>query len=667
MAKSYKLHPLPQPVASSIPWHERLNDEQYAVVAAPASTQLVIAGAGSGKTRTLIYRVAWLLEQGAPLDSLVLLTFTNRAAREMSERVSDLLKIDTRTMWAGTFHSVCRRILRDHATRLGFPENFSVIDREDSESLMKAVIADLPSNPNTSSTRFPRADTVLNILSDALNRGRVVDDIVRERFPQFSEHTERIDEAMRRYSARKAEYGVMDFDDLLFLCHRLLIDHEDIRQGYARQFRHVLVDEYQDTNTVQAALVDLLVQHHRSLMVVGDDCQSIYSFRGADFQNIIGFRDRYPQCEVKLLSRNYRSSPQIVALANTSIRHNRVQYDKELVSQQADGHLPALIPCPNEGVQSAFVAQRILEIRDEGVELQKICVLYRAHWQSMELQLALGKARIPFVIRSGVRFFEQRHIKDVLAFLRFVENPRDELSFARIATLAEGVGAGTAGKLFMYLRAHDDWTSALRSPDVARIAGKRGAAGAQQLAQVLERIARPDMRSNAAATIDYVRQSLYDDHARRVFENAPNRLRELETMSEYAAQKGPVSDFLDDLALAGAVSGQDVTATGDPDEHVVLSSIHQAKGLEFEVVFVLWLTEDRFPSSRALESAEELEEERRLFYVAVTRAQRQLYLMQPLMGIDRFNGMVALRQSRFISEVANPVWDPPLLEVWNLT
>lgn len=661
MARTYVLDDAPRQVAWRIPYAERLNDEQLRVVEAPGGKLLVLAGAGSGKTRTLTYRVARLIESGVDPSSILLLTFTNRAAREMLQRVDELLQVDTRAFWGGTFHSIGRRILREYAPRLGYPDQFQVIDTEDAQSLMKTVIVDLPSDD--SGRRFPRAETLLHILGDALNLSQTTEFVLSTRYAQFWPHAERIDEAIRRYAARKVEYGVMDFDDLLFHWRRLLVDHDDVRQHYAGRFQHVLVDEYQDTNTVQAEIVDMMASVHGNLMVVGDDFQSIYSFRGANFRNIIEFPQRHPDCTTWLLQRNYRSSPEIVALANRSIQQNRLQFKKELISQEMPGELPAMVRCTDESMQSRFVAQRILDLREEGVALEKMAVLYRAHWQSMELQLELTRRGIPFVIRSGQRFFEQKHIKDIVAWLRFVENPRDELAFIRVMTLAEGIGTGTAQKLFLFVRAHDNPVDALQSLDADKIVGKRGKAGWDTARSIMSTLWRDEVRGRAGQAVDLVRERFYDDFARRSFDNFPHRLKELDTLATFAEQKGSVASFLDELSLAGAASGKDVLSTVDPDEHVILSSVHQAKGLEFHAVFVLWLADDRFPTARALESGDDIEEERRLFYVATTRAQRELYLTSPMMSFDRREGNIALRLSRFIDELSG---QPPVYERWNL-
>jgi DNA helicase-2/ATP-dependent DNA helicase PcrA len=663
LARTYQLRQPQTQASRTIDWQGGLHDEQRSVVQAPTDIMLVLAGAGSGKTRTLTWRVAWLMDQGADPLRMLLLTFTNRAAREMTDRVGELLQRDTRTMFAGTFHSIGRRILRDHATLLGWPAEFSILDGEDAETLMKAVLADLPA-AEAQRTRFPKPRLVLTILSDALNTGQTTDAVLLQKHPHFLEHRDRIELALRGYVARKREYGLMDFDDLLHQWLQLLEHHPDVLAHWQQHFQHVLVDEYQDTNHVQSRIVELLAQGHRSLMVVGDDAQSIYAFRGANDRNILEFPDRHPGCRVFQLRHNWRSSPQIIALANASIAFNRRQFPKALLAEQPAGPLPALLRPRDDRQQAAFVADRMLDLRDEGVPLENIAVLYRTHAQSVEIQVELDRRGIPYVVRSGARFFEQKHIKDILAFLRFLENPRDELSLLRFLQLGEGIGMATAGRLSLWLQQAPSLDTALDDPPALRVVGRRGEAGWQTLRAVLTPMLDPARRQNAGWAVDHIRQTFYDDYARRLFDNAPQRLREIETLASFAAQRGSVRQMLDELSLTTAASGVDVQG-GPQDERVVLSTIHQAKGLEFDAVFVPWLCDDHFPSSRARHSEQELEEERRLFYVAVTRARRELYLLSPMLSFDRLEGTILCRLSPFLEELRRPGEDA-LWEEWAL-
>src|SRR5437868_1296023 len=434
-----------------------LSDEQRAVALCDARPTLVIAGAGSGKTRALTYRVAHLLETGTPPEKILLLTFTNKAAREMMARVGQLCRVETRRMWGGTFHHVAHGLLREHASRLGYADRFGLLDREDAKEVMASATADL--GYGVGQRRFPRSDALIDLYSCAVNTQRPLAEVIAAGAPQFVALEEEILRVARRFAERKAQMNAMDFDDLLLNWKRLLVDHPP--EALQRKFDAILVDEYQDTNLLQGEIVDRMAALHRNVLVVGDDAQSIYSFRGAHFENILKFPERYPQCQQFKLTINYRSTPQILALANQSIACNQRQFPKQLQACREDGVLPALVPLRDVHQQAEFVAQRVLELREEGIPLREMAVLYRAHHHAMELQMELARRGIPFYVRAGVRFFEQAHIKDVLAHLRFVQNPLDELAFKRVVKLAPGIGAASADALWTQLQT---WAEQGRDP-----------------------------------------------------------------------------------------------------------------------------------------------------------------------------------------------------------
>src|SRR5579864_2019697 len=446
MSRDYLLQPFRPAIHLQINYAGELNEQQYAAVTALPNPALVIAGAGSGKTRTLTYRVAYLLEQGIPPDRILLLTFTNKAAKEMMRRVADLLGQELASLWGGTFHSIGNRILRQHAPALGYQRDFSIMDREDAEHLITTCVAE--SEIDVKATRFPKAEVLGDIFSLALNTQKPVADILHEQYDYFSELAAQIESVEKRYAARKLSTNAMDFDDLLVLWLKLLQEHADVREHYQRRFQFILVDEYQDTNRLQSDLIDLLAARHHNVMVVGDDAQSIYAWRGANFQNILKFSDRYPGANIYKIETNYRSTPEILNVANAAITANIHQFAKHLTPARKSGSKPALITCEDAGQQAAFVAQRVLELRDEGVNLNNMAVLYRSHFHALELQLELTRRNIPFSITSGIRFFEQAHIKDATAFLKFLVNPRDELSFKRLVQLLPGVGPKAAEKLW---------------------------------------------------------------------------------------------------------------------------------------------------------------------------------------------------------------------------
>ncbi|MCU0555211.1 MAG: ATP-dependent helicase, partial [Syntrophales bacterium] len=399
-----------------IDYTKDLNPEQYRVVTVEGGPVLVIAGAGSGKTRTLTYRVARLIETGIPPERILLATFTNKAAREMLGRVELLSGVDTRRLWGGTFHHIANRVLRRNGDRLGYARNYSIMDTDDTKSLLNACIAD--AGIETKGGRFPKGDVLGDIIGFSLNTLTPLEEVIDRKFPHFGALVEDIRDIARAYGERKRSLNLMDFDDLLANWLALLRNHPDVLQDYAERFQHVLVDEYQDTNRLQAAILDLLGSRHRNLTVVGDDHQSIYSFRGANFENILRFPDRYPDVKLFKLETNYRSTPQILDLANRSIIRNRDQFRKELRAVRKGGFKPVYIPVRNVSLQAAFVARRIMDLIMEGIPVREIAVLYRAHYHSMELQMELTRRGVPFEIRSGIRFFEMAHVKDITSYLR---------------------------------------------------------------------------------------------------------------------------------------------------------------------------------------------------------------------------------------------------------
>lgn len=648
--KKYKLDMGQDKGKGGIDYEAELNPQQRAVVKAKPGPALVIAGAGSGKTHTLTYRVGYLLDLGVHPERILLLTFTNKAARSMTERVAGLVQVDVRRLWSGTFHSIGNRVLRQHANRLGYPTEYTILDSEDAGTLMKTCLAER--GDDHLERRFPRGNVLSKIYSYCLNTQRKVDEVLQERYPYFAELGEPIREVFQIYQSRKLEMGLMDFDDLLLNWKRLLVECDDVRENLTDRFEHVLVDEYQDTNHIQGELVDLMSAKHGNIMVVGDDCQSIYRFRGAEYKNILEFPQRYPGCQEFRLEINYRSTPQILELANQSIAKNEGQFQKTLRSERPDGPEPALVQIKDVYQQAAFVCQRTLELADEGVPLNEIAVLYRAHHHSMELQVEMTRRGIPYVVRSGVRFFEQAHIKDVLSYLRFMYNPKDELSFMRFAQHYQGIGTKRARDLWQEVRASEDPLATAASEKLMKSLPKRAQHGWKRGSELLDELRKRRLTHTPADLIDTVSRSGYRDYMERSFENFENREGDLEQLANYAGQYEDLDRFLGELTLMSSVSGQDIVVGGDqPDEFVCLSSIHQAKGLEWTGVFVLWLSDGHFPSANAAKDDDGLEEERRLFYVATTRARDELYLCHPFTHQGRDRRVTMLRESPFIEEL----------------
>ena len=694
MSRDYVIEPFRSEINLQIDYARELNPQQLAAVTAPPGPALVIAGAGSGKTRTLTYRVAYLLEQGIPADRILLLTFTNKAAGEMMRRVADLLGRQLPSLWGGTFHSIGARILRSHADLLGYRRDFTILDRDDAKDLIKTCIAE--AGIETKGTHFPKPDVLCEIFSLAVNTHKSTAEILEEQFDYFEQITRLVADVQKRYTARKRATNAMDFDDLLALWLRLLQEHADVREHYQRRFQFILVDEYQDTNKLQSDLIDLLAERHHNVTVVGDDAQSIYAWRGANFQNIFKFPKRHPDAKVFKIETNYRSTPEILKVANAAIAANRDQFTKILTPARKSGLKPALVTCADAAQQAAFIAQRVAELPEEGVNLNQVAVLYRSHFHALELQLELTKRNIPFSITSGIRFFEQAHIKDATAYLKLVANPQDELAFKRIVQLLPGIGAKGADKLWRVFHEKLEGTassvpnnspltrpSATLSPPGGERDGARGARQVlataltscaksvpakaatawKQFVETISQLEDETVRQSAAKMLRLVLDAGYDDYLKENFANYRNRLEDLEQLAVFAYQFGSVEDFLTQLALLTNVEAEDGQATDDDTEKIRLTTIHQAKGLEFDVVFVIMLCDGLFPSGRSMETEEGEEEERRLFYVAITRAKNELYLCYPLerASFSKSGGDGMQRPSRFLSEIPRD-----LLNEWNL-
>ncbi|PIS29437.1 ATP-dependent DNA helicase [Candidatus Saganbacteria bacterium CG08_land_8_20_14_0_20_45_16] len=637
-----------------IDYEKELTEEQLPVVTSKGGPMLVIAGAGSGKTRTVTYRVAFLVESGVPLDSILLVTFTNKAAKEMVSRAELLLGHDIKGLWGGTFHHIANRFLRRHAKLIGFNPNYNILDRADSKDLVGACVGE--ANIDVKAKKFPKADALLSIFGLAINTGRAVADVIAYNYAQFEPLTLDIEKIHELYQARKKRNNLMDFDDLLFYWWRLLSENDEVAQNYSRKFLHVMVDEYQDTNYLQARIVNILASHHKNIMVVGDDSQSIYSFRGAHFKNIINFPSVYPDAKIYKLQINHRSTPEILDLANETINQAKERFDKTLLANRQTGDKPALISVSTVYEQAAFIAQRMLELREEGLSLNEMAVLYRSHYQSMEIQMELTKRGIPFEVRSGIRFFEEAHIKDVLAYLKILHNPYDEVSWSRVLKLLDRVGPATAEKIFQYIIKNAKPLEEIFSDGVLTVV-PQGAESAFKSFQALLRQLK-ELEDKPAEMIKVIAASEYAEYLKAQYPNYRDRLEDLEQLGTYSIQFKNLEELLSSLALVSGLESETIASGGEPGdkEACVLSTVHQAKGLEWEVVFVVWLADGRFPSYLSFGKDEEMEEERRLFYVAVTRAKDQLYLSYPLV-YSGYEGQVLMKPSRYIEDVPDNLFE----------
>jgi DNA helicase-2/ATP-dependent DNA helicase PcrA len=567
--KKYTLHRDVGPGTHLLDYEKELNDEQMKVVTCSNGPILVIAGAGSGKTRVVTYRVARLLEERVSPNSILLLTFTNKAAREMLRRVEHLMKIDTRYIWGGTFHHIGNMILRQHAEAVGFKRNFSILDNEDAKDAIELVLKE--SKIDRKARRFPKGSILKELFSYAVNTIETIEDSIRERNPYFFDLINEISEIQRRYVEKKRATNAMDFDDLLYYWHRLLAENEDLRRYYGMAFSHILVDEYQDTNRIQAEIVDFMGFINRNVMVVGDDAQSIYSFRGANFQNILEFPKKYEDARIFKLETNYRSTPEILGLANDSIAQNTKQFVKTLKSIRESGAVPVMAPSRDVMQQAEFVAQRILELRDEGIALNDIAVLYRAHYHCMELQMELTRRDIPFEIRSGLRFFEQAHIKDVVSVLRVMINPKDEISWKRFLKLFPKIGKVTADHIYDYLKTYPDPVELFASRRVAETFKNVHHDTIDTWERLFTELLSLHAHEAPSDMISSVLKNGYAEYLKYNYVNYEARLEDLSQLMNFATSYQSLETFLSELSLMSGISGEEVVTADKEEERIILS------------------------------------------------------------------------------------------------
>ena len=643
-----------RPRQFTIDYQHELNPSQYEAATTRDGPVLVLAGAGSGKTRTLIFRVARMIEEGVDPASLLLLTFTRRAAEEMIQRAEALMGGRCDKVTGGTFHSFANTVLRRYASLLDFANAFTILDRTDSEDAINLIRTRL--GLDKKARRFPRKQTIAEIISLAANKTTSVAEVLDSQFPHlFSEldPLSRIEEYYRQY---KRERSLLDYDDLLTHLRELLRTHPEVTERLSRTYRYIMVDEYQDTNRLQAEIVRLLAHSHNNVMAVGDDAQSIYSFRGATVRNIFEFPDLFPDTKVIKLEENYRSTQPILDLSNEIILQAKERYTKNLFTKKDSGFQPALIEADSERYQSRFVAQKILELREEGVPLTEMAVLFRSSFHSFDLEIELSKCDLPFVKRGGFKFIETTHVKDVLAHLRVLANPQDAVSWHRVLLLLEGVGPKSSDKILSHVLGGAD--------QIQRLADYPGRGAVrtevQKLAAALQTVADPNLQPREQ--IDLIVQYYLPILKRNQRDDYPKREKDLEHFSIITERYRSLNRLLSDMALEPPNSSVgDVLATDKDEEGLLtLSTIHSAKGLEWHSVFIIWAVEGRFPSLYNKED-DELEEERRLMYVAATRAKENLFISYPINIFDRATGMVLSKPSRFLEDIPRRILKPVFL------
>lgn len=666
----------------AIAFEQELNAEQYEAVISESPTNLILAGAGTGKTRTLTYRVAWLLERGVAPENVLLLTFTNKAAKEMLQRVELLTGYESSRFYGGTFHHICQKLLRRHAEN----PNFVILDEDDSLALFNEVIKlEVPDFVKNKNNPAPRL--LYEITSFARNTMRSVGNVIEEKYSYLADQAGTLRRFIERYRALKVEQKVMDYDDLLCTFVQLLQEKPEIAERYNQQFRHILVDEYQDTNPIQLKMIELMARDEQ-IFAVGDDAQCIYTWRGADVRSITEFPKRYRQTKVTKVQINYRSTPEILTFANGIPVAEEAAYAKILRSTKDSFRKPLLISVLDARQQAAFIVKRIMGLQNEGYRFSDIAILYRAHYQSMEVQMELSRNHLPYTITSGIRFFEQAHIKDILAFLRLVVNPKDSRAFVRLLCRFPKVGDKTAERLFYALHSLSEKVKKpifdlLEEPEII----KRVPSAAMEhwwplkrvLVELYEKLANfrveeqpvqaEDLFTYAAGqqkqTAQRFKRGLFEaigdsmyailegeyrDYLRRTYANWQAREDDIEGFAAFCNKFRDLSELIQQVTLLQSESNEE--RDQEPDK-IRLSTVHQAKGLEFKAVFILSLNENNFPLKRAIEE-DDIREERRLFYVAVTRAKRELYLCVPeQMIVDNKKGYfpILLQRSRFLNEV----------------
>ena len=635
-----------------IDFENELNEEQYAAVTAEPGPALVLAGAGSGKTRTLTYRVAYLLHQGVQPNEILLLTFTNKAAREMLERVEDLTGIPRRYLWGGTFHSIAQRILRVHGEKVGLKRHYTILDEGEAEMILKNVIQATDAK-FIKTKNNPKPKVVANLISYARNTCTSVYDEADDRYPFLDGMADKIASFHKGYQAAKLEQQVVDYDDLLEYFLKLLKEHPDVAQQYQDRFKHILVDEFQDTNRLQSDIVDSLAAHHQ-VMAVGDDAQCIYTWRGADFDNIMRFSERHEGAEIHKIETNYRSTPEILTFANAVLGNQPagLGYAKELRAVKDSREKPYFVPLMDARGQAQFILQRIEGLAEEGRDLSEIAILYRAHYQAMDLQMELTRRNIDYQITSGVRFFEQAHIKDFTAQLRFASNPADVSAFARFTTLLPKVGPKTAERLHKFTRERAEkleknFCDVLVSEEVLKKVPADAKEEWPSLAETIRELANALTEQGPQELVQLALDGWYSSYIREIYPNWTDRADDLQSLVSFAARYETIEELLAQLVLLASESNE-----RSPEEQkncLRLTTIHQAKGLEFPIVFVIGLADGTFPLKRTIDEGD-LEEERRLFYVAVTRAMEELYLTYPMLN-QQGNQVMRLNPSRFVREV----------------
>ncbi len=634
---------------------KELNPQQLKAVTAEDGPCMVIAGAGSGKTRVVTSRVAYLTEKGVSAENILLVTFTQKAAREMLQRACELINTDIAKLRGGTFHHIGNLILRKHAAKIGFKSDYTILDNSDSQDLLNICRQEVI--PKQTGKLFPKVGVLQNILGLSINTREHVRRVIEKKYPHMDEFSQDIQKIFKKYEKKKKDINALDFDDLLEKLLFLLSEDQTVRENYSKAFRYILVDEYQDTNLLQSEILDLLASHWKNLMVVGDDFQSIYSFRGARYENILEFPKKYPDAKIFTVDTNYRSTPHILNFANYIISSAHHKFKKALIPKRKDGINPIVVPTIDVYQQASFIAQRVFELYEEGISLSDIAVLYRAHFHSMELQMELTKRGIPFWTRSGLRFFEQAHMKDILSYMRIIENKKDQISWMRLLKHIPKIGEATANKIYdKIINSEKPLNLTAQKIEMPKLAES----GFTRFINLLKKLDNAKLNLDPSSMIQIILKDTYLTYLETTYTDWERRLEDIQQLARFAKTYSSCESFVSELALMGGLRAEDMSNLKGGEKGLILSTVHQAKGLEWKVVFIISVVEGYFPSYKA-ENAEEREEERRLFYVALTRAKDQLYLTYPIVSMRSNSPWTQNSPSSFLSEV-----DEGAYEQWSL-
>ncbi len=637
----------------SINYKEELNKTQFEAASAVKGSYLVIAGAGTGKTRTLVYRVSRLIEMGYAPESILLLTFTRKAAREMMDRATKLLDSRCSKINGGTFHSFANLTLRRYGKAIGLKPNYTILDQGDSEDVINLIRGKM--DVAKLKKRFPNKRTILKVISLSINTSRTVNTIIAEEYPHFIEQIDKVLEIKTKYIQYKSVNSLLDYDDLLLSLLKLLTSKGDVANQLLSSINFIMVDEYQDTNKIQADIVKALSTFNSNVMVVGDDSQSIYSFRGADFKNIMNFPNLFRNSKLIKLEENYRSTKEILSLANHLLEFAVEKYPKELFTNISDGELPAIISASNDNMQSRFIVERILELLEDGISIGDIAVLFRSAYHSFNLEIELNKAHIPFVKIGGLKFIETAHIKDSLAFVRIAMNTKDLISWYRVLLLHEGIGPKRAQLILEEISNMD-----FLSSDFSKLKGEKLFAKVIPLFNLVSSLITDRYK------LPYDKLELiykyYDSIFEKKYDDFNKRRKDLEALNNIASNYDNTTTFLSDMVLEPPRDAVGEIDEDKDDEQLIISTIHSAKGLEWHSVFIMHAADGFFPSAQSFDKQATIEEERRLMYVAVTRAKRNLFISYPTSIFSKHNGYTFTSPSRFIANLPDTLAEEWMIE-----